>query len=103
MIENGVAYMRSFSLDYLIVPFMFVANGLFTGAGHTKFTLINSVLSSLLLRIPASYIFGIALNLGLLGIGFGAPIASLGSVILIAWFYFTGKWKVNTVTGEKMD
>ena len=103
MIENGVAYMRSFSLDYLIVPFMFVANGLFTGAGHTKFTLINSVLSSLLLRIPASYIFGIALNLGLLGIGFGAPIASLGSVILIAWFYFSGKWKVNTVTGEKMD
>ncbi|MBR4878215.1 MAG: MATE family efflux transporter [Clostridia bacterium] len=103
MIENGVAYMRSFSCDYLIVPFMFVANGLFTGAGHTKFTLITSVLSSLLLRIPASYIFGITLSMGLFGIGFGGPVASLGAVLLIAWFYFTGKWKVNTVTGEKMD
>ncbi|MBQ7086235.1 MAG: MATE family efflux transporter [Clostridia bacterium] len=103
MIESGVAYMRTFTFDYLIVPFMFVANGLFTGAGHTKFTLINSMLSSLLLRIPASYILGIGMGLGLMGIGCGGPVASFGSVLLIAWFYFSGKWKVNTVTGERMD
>ncbi len=97
MIANGVSYMRSFSFDYLIVPFVFCLNGLYTGAGHTAFSLITGAISSLILRIPASYIFGVALNWGLLGVGLGAPVASFGSLLLVLGFFFTGKWKVNVM------
>ena len=97
MIAYGVSYMRSFSLDYLLVPFCFCFNGLFMGAGHTRFTLVNSILSSLLLRIPASFLFGRVLNWGLFGVGLGAPTATLGALALIIWYYVSKRWRVNVV------
>ena len=64
MIEAGIIYMRSFTFDYLLVPLVFCINGLFIGAGHTTFSLINSAMSSLILRVPVGIIFGNVLGLG---------------------------------------
>lgn len=97
MIRSGVEYFRTFSFDYLLVPLCFSINGLYIASGHTTFSLINSILSSVALRIPASILFGSVLGMGIMGVGLGAPIASLGSLLLIIWFYFSGKWKENVV------
>ena len=97
MIRSGVEYFRTFSFDYLFVPLCFSINGLYIASGHTTFSLINSVLSALALRVPACILLGSVMGLGLRGIGLGAPIASMGSLILIIWFYFSGKWKDNVV------
>lgn len=98
VIEHGITYMRTFSFDYIIVPFVFCLNGLFIGAGHTTFSLINSMMSSLLLRIPAALFFGKVLDMGLTGIGLGAPVASFGSLVMVLIFYFTGRWKKNVLS-----
>lgn len=98
MISNGIQYFRTFSLDYLLVPLCFTINGMFIASGHTTFSLINSAMSALFLRIPASIFFGSVMGLGLSGVGLGAPVASLGSLVLIVWFYFSGKWKENVVS-----
>ena len=95
MIAYGIEYMRTFSCDYLIVPFVFCINGLFVGAGHTTFSLINNMLSAVVLRIPACVLFGAVMGLGLRGIGMGAPVASAGSLILILAFLISGKWRHN--------
>ncbi len=100
MIENGVLYIKTFTLDYLIVPVLFCLNGLFIGSGHTTFSLINSILSSLLIRIPASYLFGMVLDMGLPGVGLGAPAASGAALILALIFYKSGKWKKRTIIKE---
>lgn len=97
MIRNGVEYFRTFSFDYLLVPLCFSINGLYIASGHTTFSLINSILSSVALRVPASILFGSVLGMGIRGVGLGAPIASLGSLLLIIWFYFSGKWRENVV------
>ncbi len=97
MIGQGVIYMRTFSFDYLIVPFVFCINGLFVGAGHTVFSLVTSLLSSLVLRVPVSYLFGISMGMGLSGVGLGAPAASFGSLLLIIGFLISGKWRHNAV------
>ncbi|MBQ4109890.1 MAG: MATE family efflux transporter [Clostridia bacterium] len=93
LIETGTKYMRFFCFDYLVVPIVFSFNGLFTGAGHTTFSLINNVLSAIAIRVPAAYIMGFAVGLGLPGIGMGAPMASIVAMIVGLWFYKTGKWK----------
>ncbi len=93
LIRAGVEYMRTFSFDYLLVPIQFCMNGLIMGAGHTKFTLLSSAMSSLLLRIPVAILFGSALGWGLMGVGLAAPAATLASVILTGWFVFSGRWK----------
>ena len=102
LIRNGVEYMRTFSFDYLFVPVMFCCNGLIMGAGHTRFTLLNSALSSLLLRIPVAILFGSTLGWGLMGVGLAAPAASVAGVLLAGWFIFSGRWKKDQ-TGIKAD
>jgi Na+-driven multidrug efflux pump len=52
MIHAGVTYLRSFAWDFLLIPFIFCINGFLIGGGHTLFTLINSILSSVLIRVP---------------------------------------------------
>jgi Na+-driven multidrug efflux pump len=97
MIHDGVTYLRSFSFDLLLIPFIFCINGLLMGGGHTMFTLINSLLASVLLRAPVCYIFAVVLDWGLFGIGWGAPAASAGTLLLIIGYMISGKWKRNVV------
>lgn len=97
MISNGIVYMRSFTFDYLFVPFVFCINGLFIGAGHTTFSLINNLLSALILRIPVCILCSTIFHLGLFGIGLGAPAASFGSLLMILWYLWTGKWRKNAI------
>lgn len=97
MIASGVTYMRAFSFDYLLVPIVFGLNGLFIGAGKTTFSLINGLLSSLILRVPAAFLFGAALDFGLFGVGLGAPVASFGSLLLGLWYLASKRWKNSNV------
>lgn len=97
MISDGVTYLRSFSFDFLVVPFIFCINGLLIGGGHTLFTLFNSMLSSVLLRVPVCYIFGVVMEKGLFGIGMGAPTASFGALLVVIAYLLSGKWKVNRI------
>lgn len=93
MIKSGVEYLKTFKYDYIIVPFTFCFNGLFVGAGHTTFSLFNSLISSLIVRIPVGYIFGILMDMGLLGVGLGAPLASFISLLFAIGFFLSGRWK----------
>lgn len=100
MVAAGVEYLRTLSLDYLIVPFIFCMNGMITGAGHSMFSSINGIISSLLLRVPFAYILGLYMNYGLSGIGLAAPFASIGALILCIIYYASGKWKISTVVNS---
>ncbi|MBR6184808.1 MAG: MATE family efflux transporter [Clostridia bacterium] len=102
VIKNGVEYMRTFSFDYLLVPIQFCMNGLIMGAGHTMLTLLSSMLSSLLLRIPVAILFGSVLSWGLMGVGLAGPAATLAGVLLTGWFLVTGRWKKDK-TGIRRD
>lgn len=97
VIQKGAEYIMSFRFDYLVVPFVFCLNGLFIGAGHTTVSLINGMISSILFRIPASYLFGITLSMGLYGVGLGAPVASVAALIYGGLFYISGKWKKQII------
>jgi len=101
VIEYGVQYIRSFSFDYIIVPIVFSVNGLLNGAGHTAFSLFNGMLSSVLLRAPFAFLLGNVFNLGMLGIGLGGPIASLGSAIIGLIYVKSGKWMVSRIGESK--
>ncbi len=93
VIEAGTQYLRTFSFDYLLVPFVFSFGGLVIASGHTMFSLVLAMLSSVVLRIPAAWILSGVM--GLAGVGFGAPIATLGASFLGLWFVLSGRWRVN--------
>jgi putative MATE family efflux protein len=97
MIQDGVTYLRAFAFDFLFIPFVFCINGFLMGGGHTLFTLITSMLSAVLLRVPVCYFFGITLGWGLTGVGLGAPVASAGVLVVIVVYLLTGRWKINVI------
>ena len=92
VLKYGVTYLRAFSFDYLTVSFLFCINGLMLGAGHSMFSLINSMLSAILLRAPVALLLS-RTPMGLAGVGAAAPIASLASLCVGIWFLLSGRWK----------
>jgi Na+-driven multidrug efflux pump len=101
VIAQGVSYIQTQTFDFLIIPFVFCLNGFLIGGGHTLFTLINSLLSSVVFRAPLCFIFGYVLKWGVKGVGVGAPSASLATLIIIIGFMLTGRWKENAVVGKQ--
>jgi Na+-driven multidrug efflux pump len=101
MISDGVAYIRTFSFDYLIVPAAFCLNGLITGSGHTIISSISGIMSSIGFRIPFAILLGVVLNKGMQGLGLAAPLASIGTTLIVYIYYISGKWKVSTVVNSK--
>lgn len=97
LIVAGSAYLKTFRFDYLFVPFIFSLNGLFIGAGHTSFSLFTGMVSSLLVRIPVAYLYGFVFEMGLTGVGLGAPVASCTAMFIGFIYLFSGKWKKSVI------
>lgn len=100
LIRIGIPYLIAFSFDYLIVPITFSLNGLFNGAGHTRFTLINTMLSGIVIRIPMAFLLCILLDKGLFGVGLAAPIAQVYAVSICLWYFLSGRWRAKTISFE---
>lgn len=101
MIRSGLPYLKAFSIDYLLVPIAFSLNGLFIGAGHTTFSLFTNIMSAIIVRAPMAYILCFVFDLGLFGVGLAVPLATVSSILLNLWFYFSGRWRVKTIHLEE--
>jgi len=100
LIDFGLRYMRIIAFDYLFVSGVFSVNHLAIGAGHTRFSLINGLISSIALRIPLAYFFGYVLNWGFNGIGLAVITATAGASIVGFIYYKSGKWQKEVIKQE---
>lgn len=73
VINEALPYLRITALDYLLVALCFPLNGLCNGSGHTLFSMIPSIVSSVIVRVPVAYFCARTLGLGLLGVGIAHP------------------------------
>lgn len=93
IIEAGARYLRSASLEYLLIAAVFPLNGFFNGCGRTRFNMINGLLATLVVRAPMAYLLGIVWDTDLFGIGFAAPMASMLQLIIGLGFVVSRKWR----------
>ena len=80
VIAAGARYLRSYSLDCVVVCFVFCLNAYFSGGGHPVFPLVHSLASTCLVRVPLSWYLSRVPHADLFCIGFAAPAASLLSL-----------------------
>ena len=97
VIDAGVIYMRAFSWDFLIVPFTFCFVGLVNGAGRANISMINTVITSVGLRVPAALLLSRTFGLGLGGVGLAAPAATAGGLIFLSCYLLSGRWRVAVI------
>jgi len=96
VIKEGASYLKSFSFDLIIVPFVFCSNAFFNGCGHTAFSMANNLLASLLIRVPLAFIITGVFGSTLFNLGVAAPCASICSVIAALIYLKLGYWKKSS-------
>ena len=92
VINEALPYLRITALDYLLVALCFPLNGLCNGSGHTLFSMIPSIVSSVIVRVPVAYFCARTLGLGLLGVGIATPTGTFSAVIICTVYYFSNRW-----------
>jgi Na+-driven multidrug efflux pump len=90
---GAAAYLRSFSLDMVLIAFIFSINAYLSGCGKSFVSMAHSLIATFLVRVPLSFVFtrvvGATVTQRLLYLGFAAPIASILSLVIcfsyLAW------------------
>ena len=75
-------YLKSYSVDCVIVGFNFCMMGYLNGNGRTGFVALQGILSTFLVRIPVSYAMSKIEGVSLFKVGFATPLATVFAIII---------------------
>ena len=91
VIEAGARYLQCIMPFYLLFSIMFCLNNAMQGAGDSLFSMINAILSLILVRVPMVYFLANRFGPDYMyyGIGIGWVVGCLLSII----YYLSGRWK----------
>lgn len=100
VINIGKHYIYIVSAFYVVFSSMFILSGVLRGAGDTVTSMLITILSLWVMRIPASYY--LSLKIGYLGIWWGIPVAWVFGFIISFIYYKTGRWKKKGVVRHEV-
>lgn len=84
-------YLRHYTIDCMLVAFIFCANAFFSGCGYSLFSLIHSMVATFGVRVPVSWILSRIPGITLLEMGWVPPLASCLSIVLCLFYLKLGK------------
>lgn len=90
VITAGAQYIRTYSMDCVLVSFVFCMNAYFNGNGQSFICFAHSIAATFLIRIPVTWLMSKVSTGSLLPMGLAAPAASLFSVA-VCLIYFRRK------------
>lgn len=86
VISMAAEYLKGYSIDCVIVSFVFCINSYFSGQGNSLFPMIHSLIATFLFRIPLSYWFSQMDSSSLFIMGFAPPISTVVSLLICIWY-----------------
>ena len=95
VIKNGVLYLKMYSIDCLLISFLFCINGYLNGYERTVFTMVHSLVVAFVGRIPLTLLFSKIPNVTLFHMGIAAPLSTMISLIMI--FIYFKKTKFDSI------
>lgn len=81
-------YLKTYSIDCILVAFTFCINGYLCGIEKSLITFIHNVISIFLVRIPAAYFFSKMFPDTLLPMGLASPLGSTASLLILAGYFY---------------
>ena len=100
VLEQGGLYLRYMAFGYVPMSLMFTLGGLLRGSGDTVSTMLMTLVSLWIVRVPLARILSAMPTLGVTGVWIAmatSPLAGLAAHIL---YYRTGRWQTKAVTGK---
>lgn len=89
-------YLRSYSVDCVLVGFSFCMMGYLNGNGKTGFVALQGILSTFLVRIPVSFFMSRIEGVSLFQVGFATPLATVFAIVLITVYLLRFERKQKT-------
>jgi putative MATE family efflux protein len=100
IIEGGAGYLRiCCSINCLAYAAMYVLDSFATGVGDSLFAMANALLHSVVVRLALSYLLGVALAWGYLGIYWAEMLCPLPSLIAGLIYFRLGRWRKRRLVG----
>ena len=96
VISMAAEYLKGYSIDCVIVSFVFCINSYFSGQGNSLFPMIHSLIATFLFRIPLSYWFSQIDSSSLFIMGFAPPLSTIVSLLICIWYLRYTKDKRST-------
>lgn len=99
VVHDASLYLKTYALDCIGVAFVFNFNGYFSSCNKSVFSMIHSLTTTFVIRVPFVIIAGGIAGVTLFTIGIAAPLSSLGSLImcLIYFRWLNKKMKDDSV------
>ena len=95
VIRAAGLYMRTYSIDCILVAFVFSFNNYFSGCGNAVISMIHNVIATFAVRIPVTLLMSRLEGASLLHMGLAAPAASLLSVLICGWYFLRLRKKAH--------
>jgi putative MATE family efflux protein len=92
VMKIGMSYLRIVGSCYILLTVMFISNGITNGSGHTMITMIFSLMSLWVIRVPFSWLLS-KTSLGITGIWVAISLSFLVMMIVSLAYYTSGRWK----------
>ena len=86
VVAMAAEYMRGYSIDCILVSFVFCFNSYFSGQGNSIFPMIHSMITTFLFRIPLSYLFSRIDPSSLFIMGLAPPLSTVVSLLICIWY-----------------
>lgn len=102
VIRIGVEYLRIVSLSYVPFALMFAYNGFLRGAGDTFQTMVNTLLTLWLVRIPVAKLLSLT-SLAERGIWVSFVAGPVAGYLIAYLYYLSGKWETKVITRKDRE
>ena len=86
VISMGATYLRGYSIDCILVSFIFCMNSYFSGQGNSWFPMVHSLITTFLFRIPLSWLFSHIDPTSLFWMGFAPPLSTVICLFYLYWW-----------------
>ena len=99
-IQSSALFIKIMALSFGFIGIQMSLSGALRGTGNTTASMILSIISLWVLRLPLAYILSIHTNLAEVGLWIAFPVSNvISAIITISWFA-RGTWKQKRVIEE---
>ncbi|HEQ78636.1 MAG TPA: MATE family efflux transporter [Euryarchaeota archaeon] len=100
VIDEGILFIGIFGL---FMPFFGVfqaVQGVYSGSGHTVYSMGLMIVRLWVLRVPLSYLFAFVFGWDSVGLWWAMGLSNFGACIVAVIIFFWGKWKTPIIKDE---
>lgn len=98
VVNAGVSYLRiCCGINSLIYAAMYTLDSFAIGAGTANIAMLNALLDAVIVRLPVSWFFAFALNMGFPGIYYGQALSPILPAIVGFLYFKSSRWERKTL------